>query len=224
MTHDVGWHLAVPQYLAAPLAQRVSQCRNQFRVPHPLSQIQLDDACVDRPTPDGFTCKDQRDFGACLQPFMTNPAPDWPAGYCQKTCQRCTCDKQARDGPGMRVDRCSASAAVRQLLRCANPALSHATWSTAQPTPRTLWHLCTRASPMSLSHSLGHVSRTRLSTSSLIFPQVSCGLVTMPDLEAQNGIVHGIARVLYPPPTFPKVAPGVTPPINPSGETWSSGV
>ena len=90
--------------------------------------IRLHDACVDRPTPDGFTCAEQRDFGACLQPFMTNPAEDWPAGYCQLTCERCTCDGS-----------------------------------------------------------------------------VPCSDVSLPDLRASNGVVHGIDRVLFAPPVFEAV-------------------
>eukprot|EP01025_Chloroclados_australasicus_P042634 TRINITY_DN4531_c0_g1_i4.p6 TRINITY_DN4531_c0_g1~~TRINITY_DN4531_c0_g1_i4.p6 ORF type:complete len:107 (-),score=15.73 TRINITY_DN4531_c0_g1_i4:1717-2037(-) len=31
-----------------------------------------------------------------------------------------------------------------------------------------------------------------------------CSLLTVPDLVAENGIVHGVSRVLFPPPVFTK--------------------
>lgn len=52
--------------------------------------IYLDDSCIDRPTLDPYTCEQQKSFGQCWQPFLISAA-DWPGGYCQRTCQRCSC-------------------------------------------------------------------------------------------------------------------------------------
>eukprot|EP01026_Neomeris_dumetosa_P017847 TRINITY_DN1693_c0_g1_i2.p2 TRINITY_DN1693_c0_g1~~TRINITY_DN1693_c0_g1_i2.p2 ORF type:complete len:235 (+),score=30.11 TRINITY_DN1693_c0_g1_i2:15-719(+) len=55
-------------------------------------QIALNDACVDKPTT-GFPCSQQFEFNKCSEPFMVSPlASGWQGGFCQKTCQRCSCD------------------------------------------------------------------------------------------------------------------------------------
>ena len=53
----------------------------------------LHDSCVDKPTPDQFECSDQARFGKCFDPFMISPlGAQWPGGFCQRTCERCTCN------------------------------------------------------------------------------------------------------------------------------------
>eukprot|EP01026_Neomeris_dumetosa_P047936 TRINITY_DN4129_c1_g1_i1.p3 TRINITY_DN4129_c1_g1~~TRINITY_DN4129_c1_g1_i1.p3 ORF type:complete len:165 (+),score=25.83 TRINITY_DN4129_c1_g1_i1:262-756(+) len=57
-------------------------------------QIALNDACVDKPTT-GYPCNQQLEFNKCFEPFMISPlAAGWQGGFCQKTCQRCTCDPE----------------------------------------------------------------------------------------------------------------------------------
>eukprot|EP01024_Parvocaulis_polyphysoides_P035634 TRINITY_DN3161_c0_g1_i2.p1 TRINITY_DN3161_c0_g1~~TRINITY_DN3161_c0_g1_i2.p1 ORF type:complete len:484 (+),score=79.25 TRINITY_DN3161_c0_g1_i2:303-1754(+) len=52
------------------------------------------DTCVDKPTPDRYTCKEQKEFGKCEEPFMISPlSANWQGGYCERTCGRCSCDK-----------------------------------------------------------------------------------------------------------------------------------
>eukprot|EP01026_Neomeris_dumetosa_P057821 TRINITY_DN53428_c0_g1_i9.p2 TRINITY_DN53428_c0_g1~~TRINITY_DN53428_c0_g1_i9.p2 ORF type:complete len:136 (-),score=8.38 TRINITY_DN53428_c0_g1_i9:262-669(-) len=81
-------------------------------------------------TPDEYTCMQQVEFSKCYDPFMISPSTsNWKGGYCQKTCQRCTC------------------------------------------------------SPSS---------------------NMKCSMLVSPDLSASNGVVHGIDRVLFPPPVFSK--------------------
>eukprot|EP01026_Neomeris_dumetosa_P029578 TRINITY_DN23969_c0_g2_i3.p3 TRINITY_DN23969_c0_g2~~TRINITY_DN23969_c0_g2_i3.p3 ORF type:complete len:127 (-),score=15.98 TRINITY_DN23969_c0_g2_i3:519-899(-) len=54
-------------------------------------QIGLNDACVDKPTI-GFTCKQQLQFNKCYDPQMLSTRlSSWRGGFCEKTCQRCTC-------------------------------------------------------------------------------------------------------------------------------------
>lgn len=55
--------------------------------------ILLHDSCVDKPTSDGISCVEQAEFGKCQDAFMVSPlAAQWPGGFCQKTCERCSCD------------------------------------------------------------------------------------------------------------------------------------
>ncbi|GFH16772.1 FAS1 domain-containing protein, partial [Haematococcus lacustris] len=55
-------------------------------------RIMLHDGCVDKPTPDNFTCADQVLYDKCYFPFMTSAlAAQWQGGFCQRTCQRCSC-------------------------------------------------------------------------------------------------------------------------------------
>lgn len=55
-------------------------------------KIAFHDSCVDKSTPDNFTCAEQRTFGKCDFPFMVSPqAAQWKGGFCQRTCQRCDC-------------------------------------------------------------------------------------------------------------------------------------
>eukprot|EP00798_Chlamydomonas_sp_ICE-L_P030316 gene30314-35309_t len=54
--------------------------------------IALHDSCVDKPTPDSFTCGEQKTFNKCYFPFMTSAlAAQWQGGFCQFTCERCSC-------------------------------------------------------------------------------------------------------------------------------------
>eukprot|EP00798_Chlamydomonas_sp_ICE-L_P030314 gene30315-35307_t len=54
--------------------------------------IALHDSCVDKPTPDSFTCGEQKTFNKCYFPFMTSAlAAQWQGGFCQFTCERCIC-------------------------------------------------------------------------------------------------------------------------------------
>lgn len=56
-------------------------------------KLQLHDSCVDKPTPDPFSCADQVEFAKCSDPFMISPlAAQWKGGFCELTCKRCTCD------------------------------------------------------------------------------------------------------------------------------------
>ncbi|KAG1674606.1 hypothetical protein FOA52_001855 [Chlamydomonas sp. UWO 241] len=58
----------------------------------------LHDSCIDKPTPDNFTCFEQKEFAKCYFPFMTSAlAAQWQGGFCQKTCERCSC----AEGSGM---------------------------------------------------------------------------------------------------------------------------
>ena len=44
---------------------------------------------VDKPTPDNYTCDEQKDFDKCYFPFMTSAlAAQWQGGFCQMTCER----------------------------------------------------------------------------------------------------------------------------------------
>ena len=53
---------------------------------------QLHDACIDKPTPDNYTCRQQKAFDKCDFPFMTSAlAAQWQGGFCQRTCGRCSC-------------------------------------------------------------------------------------------------------------------------------------
>lgn len=52
----------------------------------------LHDACIDKPTPDNYTCSEQAEFEKCYFPFMTSAlAAQWQGGFCQRTCERCSC-------------------------------------------------------------------------------------------------------------------------------------
>ncbi|PNH12677.1 hypothetical protein TSOC_000376, partial [Tetrabaena socialis] len=54
--------------------------------------IKLHDNCIDKPTPDNFTCAEQAAFDKCFFPFMTSAlAAQWQGGFCQRTCERCSC-------------------------------------------------------------------------------------------------------------------------------------
>ncbi|EFJ47213.1 hypothetical protein VOLCADRAFT_105189 [Volvox carteri f. nagariensis] len=54
--------------------------------------MMLHDNCVDKPTPDNYTCEDQKKFEKCFFPFMTSAlAAQWQGGFCQRTCERCSC-------------------------------------------------------------------------------------------------------------------------------------
>lgn len=56
-------------------------------------KIMLHDSCVDKPTPDPYDCTTQVEFNKCLDPFMVSPlGAQWQGGFCQRTCQRCSCD------------------------------------------------------------------------------------------------------------------------------------
>eukprot|EP01024_Parvocaulis_polyphysoides_P029226 TRINITY_DN26383_c0_g1_i1.p5 TRINITY_DN26383_c0_g1~~TRINITY_DN26383_c0_g1_i1.p5 ORF type:complete len:205 (-),score=35.75 TRINITY_DN26383_c0_g1_i1:939-1553(-) len=92
--------------------------------------IALNDACVDKPTT-GFPCEQQFEFNKCYEPFMISPlAAGWQGGFCQKTCQRCTCNE--KEGG-------------------------------------------------------------------------TCAKILYPDIMAGNGVIHGISRVMFPPPMFDAV-------------------
>eukprot|EP01025_Chloroclados_australasicus_P011725 TRINITY_DN15186_c1_g1_i3.p1 TRINITY_DN15186_c1_g1~~TRINITY_DN15186_c1_g1_i3.p1 ORF type:complete len:492 (-),score=78.85 TRINITY_DN15186_c1_g1_i3:639-2114(-) len=92
--------------------------------------IALSDSCVDKPTT-GYPCDMQFEFDKCYEPFMISPlAAGWQGGFCQKTCQRCTCDDKAGG---------------------------------------------------------------------------TCAKVYYPDIFAANGVIHGISRVMFPPPMFSDV-------------------
>jgi len=55
-------------------------------------KMMLHDNCIDKPTPDQYTCEDQVKFDKCYFPFMTSAlAAQWQGGFCQRTCQRCSC-------------------------------------------------------------------------------------------------------------------------------------
>jgi hypothetical protein len=55
-------------------------------------KIMLHDSCIDKPTADNYTCAEQKAFQKCDFPFMTSPlAAQWQGGFCQRTCQRCSC-------------------------------------------------------------------------------------------------------------------------------------
>lgn len=59
-------------------------------------KILIHDSCVDKPTPDGLSCSEQAEFGKCYDPFMISPlGAQWQGGFCQRTCERCTCDPSA---------------------------------------------------------------------------------------------------------------------------------
>jgi hypothetical protein len=90
-------------------------------------KIVFHDSCVDKPTPDNFTCAEQRAFGKCEFPFMVSPAAaQWKGGFCQRTCQRCDCSGE------------------------------------------------------------------------------QCSFSQLNDMDASNGVIHSIDRVLFPPPMFTK--------------------
>jgi hypothetical protein len=55
-------------------------------------KIMLHDACVDKPTPDTYTCEEQRKYAKCDMPFMQSAlAAQWQGGFCQRTCRMCSC-------------------------------------------------------------------------------------------------------------------------------------
>jgi hypothetical protein len=55
-------------------------------------RIMLHDGCVDKPTPDNYTCEEQRKYAKCDFPFMMSAlAAQWQGGFCQRTCRRCSC-------------------------------------------------------------------------------------------------------------------------------------
>ena len=55
-------------------------------------KILLHDSCIDKPTPDSFTCAEQKAFDKCSFPFMSSAlSAQWQGGFCQRTCQRCSC-------------------------------------------------------------------------------------------------------------------------------------
>lgn len=59
-------------------------------------KILIHDSCVDKPTPDGIPCGQQAEFQKCYDPFMISPlGAQWQGGFCQRTCERCTCDPAA---------------------------------------------------------------------------------------------------------------------------------
>jgi hypothetical protein len=96
-------------------------------------RLSLTDTCLNKPTPDQFTCQQQKDFDKCDFPFMSSAlAAQWAGGFCGRACERCSC----------------------------NPADGGA----------------------------------------------PCAEVTVTDLAASNGVVHGVTRVLLPPPKFTKQA------------------
>jgi hypothetical protein len=96
-------------------------------------RIGLTDTCIDKPTPDAFTCAQQRDYDKCDFPFMSSAlAAQWTYGFCTRACGRCSCD----------------------------PSEGGA----------------------------------------------ACAEVALGDLIASNGVVHGVTRVLLPPPKFTKQA------------------
>eukprot|EP01023_Acetabularia_acetabulum_P060823 TRINITY_DN731_c0_g1_i4.p1 TRINITY_DN731_c0_g1~~TRINITY_DN731_c0_g1_i4.p1 ORF type:complete len:481 (+),score=92.75 TRINITY_DN731_c0_g1_i4:210-1652(+) len=52
------------------------------------------DTCIDKPTPDKYTCEQQKEFGKCFEPFMMSPlSAQWQGGFCERTCGRCSCDR-----------------------------------------------------------------------------------------------------------------------------------
>eukprot|EP01023_Acetabularia_acetabulum_P060828 TRINITY_DN731_c1_g1_i12.p1 TRINITY_DN731_c1_g1~~TRINITY_DN731_c1_g1_i12.p1 ORF type:complete len:474 (-),score=84.79 TRINITY_DN731_c1_g1_i12:1246-2667(-) len=52
------------------------------------------DTCIDKPTPDNYTCQEQLEFGKCMEPFMVSAlTANWQGGFCERTCGRCSCDK-----------------------------------------------------------------------------------------------------------------------------------
>lgn len=56
-------------------------------------KFQFHDSCVDKQTPDPYSCKEQVEFGKCSDPFMSSPlAAAWRGGFCELSCKRCTCD------------------------------------------------------------------------------------------------------------------------------------
>jgi hypothetical protein len=94
-------------------------------------RLSLTDSCLNKPTPDQFTCAEQRAFDKCEFPFMSSAlAAQWSGGFCGRACERCSCSPDAGGAP--------------------------------------------------------------------------CAEVAMPDLAASNGVVHGVSRVLLPPPRFTK--------------------
>lgn len=57
-------------------------------------KLMLHDSCIDKPTPDDYECIQQVEFGKCYDPFMISPlGAQWRGGFCEKTCQRCSCDE-----------------------------------------------------------------------------------------------------------------------------------
>ncbi|GMH32937.1 hypothetical protein BSKO_00771 [Bryopsis sp. KO-2023] len=59
-------------------------------------KLRLHDSCVDKPTLDGIDCLQQVEFEKCYDPFMVSPlGAQWPGGFCQRTCERCSCDPAA---------------------------------------------------------------------------------------------------------------------------------
>lgn len=66
--------------------------------------ILLHDSCVDKPTPDGIDCSIQKDYGKCFDPFMGSPlSAQWVGGFCQRTCERCSCDVVSGGSPCAKV-------------------------------------------------------------------------------------------------------------------------
>eukprot|EP01025_Chloroclados_australasicus_P000844 TRINITY_DN10300_c1_g1_i1.p1 TRINITY_DN10300_c1_g1~~TRINITY_DN10300_c1_g1_i1.p1 ORF type:complete len:947 (-),score=123.54 TRINITY_DN10300_c1_g1_i1:381-3221(-) len=58
--------------------------------------FKIHDSCVDVPTRGGHTCEYEYRWGKCFDKFMLNSGGSgWRGGYCQKTCQRCTCSKNS---------------------------------------------------------------------------------------------------------------------------------
>lgn len=56
-------------------------------------KIMIHDSCVDKPTSGGISCMEQAGFGKCYDPFMTSSlGAQWQGGFCQRTCERCTCN------------------------------------------------------------------------------------------------------------------------------------
>jgi len=96
-------------------------------------RLSLTDTCLNKPTPDQFSCAEQRAFDKCDFPFMSSAlAAQWSGGFCGRACERCSCSPEAGGEP--------------------------------------------------------------------------CAEVALPDLVASNGVVHGVTRVLLPPPRFTKTA------------------
>jgi hypothetical protein len=96
-------------------------------------RLTLSDQCLNKPTPDQYTCAEQKAFDKCDFPFMSSAlAAQWQGGFCGRACERCSCSPADGGAP--------------------------------------------------------------------------CAEVALPDLAASNGVVHGITRVLLPPPRFTKEA------------------
>lgn len=86
--------------------------------------VMLSDSCVDKPTPDNYTCQEQVAFDKCYLPFMTSAlAAQWSGGFCQWTCQRCSCSVTGPSEDGVEMESMPCASVVKPDIVATNGVL-----------------------------------------------------------------------------------------------------